>query len=235
MKRREIYDKINEKAGAIFYKPIQTYKYESLVMGCPVISNEGKWTRMYAVAPNTWRAFHTIDKTKTGASEIYKNYFIKNKDVIINELKNMKSSSELDELEEMILGEIRIELTNILPKMLRSYNRLRKPIDLYIEHIVSMAVELENYRERLIPLLFLPIDSEILSSEHIFEVCELNRCGLNRKSSYGNINDKQTYDYLQELLIEKASMINRDFNRIFFDLFWNDRYLKNGGNLFQTN
>lgn len=235
MERKNIYDMINEKANEIFYKPVQTYKYENLILGCPVVNNDGKLIKMYAVAPNTWRAFHKINKSKTGASHIYKNYFIKNKEDIINRLKNVKSSHELDEFEEIILSEIRIELTNILPKMLRSYNRLRKPIDLYIEHIVSMAMELENYRERLIPLLFLPIDSEILSSEHIFEIYELNRCGLNRKSSYGDINNKQIYDYLQELLIEKVSTINKDFNRIFFDLFWNDRYLKNGGNLFQTN
>lgn len=236
MQNREIYNIVANKAKAIFQRPAETYSYESIVVGCPVKSELGEAATMYAVAKNTWRGFHRIDKSKDGAGSVFMDYFIKKKQYVIDALKTINTVEELDLFEDQICQEIKEELVNIKQDMKKSYNKIRKPVDLYIEHIVSMAKELEGHRDRLAKLLFLPLDSQILASEYIFDTFELSRCGLKRSSTYGDIESKKVYKYIQELLITKAKEINeKEFCRIYFDLFWNDRYLKKGTNLFQTN
>lgn len=46
-------------------------------------------------------------------------------------------------------------------------------MDLYLEHLVAMAVELGDVRARLVPLLFLPLDSQILAHPGLFTEQEL--------------------------------------------------------------
>jgi len=134
---------------------------------------------------------------------------------------------------------VNFSLINCKPAQLQSYNKIRKPVDLYIEHLVAMAVELEEARAKLAPLLFLQLDSQILAHPGLFTDKELAEHGLTRKSTYKSITAERTYVEIQDLLAHKAATVaesmTRAFHVIYFDLVWNDRYRNWGSNLFETN
>ncbi len=52
--------------------------------------------------------------------------------------------------------------------MLRSYNKIRKPLDLYVEQGVAMASELVEVRSRRVPWLRLPLDSPMFPLSDLF-------------------------------------------------------------------
>lgn len=161
-----------------------------------------------------------------------------NKNYILNELKSINCKKDLDYLEEQLREELKIQFSkNIDEKRLNSFNRLRKPIDLVIEHIISMSFELNEIRNKIISSLYLPMDSQIFNSD-LFTNEELKKAGISKKLTYGNIISKDSYYYLQYLVEKKAEDISRnnkiDFFPIYFDLIWNDRYEKEGGNLFEV-
>ncbi len=79
-----MYESIREKSEHIFLHPSPTYKYDTIISGCNVLSSDGRYERMYAVARNTWRGFHRIDKDGIGAGNIFMTYFTKNKNYIIS-------------------------------------------------------------------------------------------------------------------------------------------------------
>jgi hypothetical protein len=47
-------------------------------------------------------------------------------------------------------------------------SELRKPVDLALENLVTMSLELDPAREKLVLLLFLPLDSQIFGNPLIF-------------------------------------------------------------------
>jgi hypothetical protein len=112
-------------------------------------------------------------------------------------------------------------------------------VDLYLEHLAAMAVELDGVRARLIPLLFLPLDSQIFAHPALFTEQELAGHGLSRASTYKDVMAERTHVALQELLVRKAATVakvrGRAFHVIYFDLIWNGRHRNWGGNLFETN
>ena len=153
---------------------------------------------------------------------------------MINNLKDIRSANELDEFEDEICKAIRKGLTNIDSVAKASYNKIRKPVDLYIEHIVSLSKEMNPYRKNLIEFLFIPLDSQIIGSPYIFTDYEIQRHGLRRNSTFKDITNKSTYQILQDTLISKTFTMP-GVKRIYFDLLWNDRYKMWGNNLFETN
>jgi len=226
-----------EKGESIFIKPQKLYSYDSIINGCMVIDSNGKAIKMYAVAQNTWRGFHKLDKEGIGSKEIFVPYFNNNRENIISGLKDINTVEELEVFENTISDELRAMLSKCIKNnMLDSYNKVRKPVDLYIEHIVSMAKEFTTaQREKLVPLLFLPLDSQIFASEYIFSVKELYSFGLKRGSTFKDVSSSKIYKAIQNSLIEKSLKINDSFQRIYFDFFWNERYKKTGASLFETN
>lgn len=234
-----LYITIKAHGDQIFQNPLRTYDYESIISGCPVQGKNGSITTMYAAASNTWRGFHKLDKEAAGAGIVFIRYFIENSDYIIRELSNITDNKQLDKLEDSICMAIKTNLKNIRQDMLVSYNKIRKPVDLYIEHIVSMATELDSYRKRLIPLLYLALDSQMFQSTVLFTDEELNRFKLSRMSSFKDIYRKNTYSQVQDLLQRKADSVSNvlgsEFHRIYFDLLWNERYKKDSTNLFYSN
>ncbi|GKT11026.1 hypothetical protein DSTSK_43310 [Desulforhabdus sp. TSK] len=102
-----------------------------------------------------------------------------------------------------------------------------------------MAADLEEARAKLVPLLFLPLDSQILAHPGLFTERELAAQGLTRGSTYKDITTESTHSAFQALLGQKAAAVTdahrRPFHVIYFDLVWNDRYRRWGGNLFETN
>lgn len=238
MQKPNIFEQISSKSMDIFANPKSSYPYNDLILGCQVnCSRQGKM--MYAVAPNTWRGFHKIDKSGQGAGEVFKNHFISHKHRILESLKQISNKQEMNEFEDSIRENIKGSFSNIKQYMLRPYNKLRKPIDLYIEHIVAMAFELEGYREKLYPVLFLPLDSQIFQSEFIFSQNELSAHGLDRQCTFKDVSSKDQYISLQNIVNQRAlqitKLINAPFESISFDLLWNNRYLKDGTTLFETN
>jgi hypothetical protein len=124
--------------------------------------------------------------------------------------------------------------------MLKSYNKVRKPVDLYIMNLVAMAVELDTQRAVLVPLLFVPLDSQIMQHAELFEDIQLKECGLSRTSTYKHVTTEATYRGLQNLLDDRAAAVKkrlalgRRFFPIYLDLIWNDKYSNWGSNLFEV-
>jgi len=118
-------------------------------------------------------------------------------------------------------------------------NKIRKPLDLYLEHQVAMARELAEIRPRLVPWLRLPLDSQMFGLPHLFSDADLRRCDLSRQSTYREVESNTQYHALQRIVNDRASefsaLAGRPFHPIYFDLWWNDRHRRSGGNLFEVN
>ena len=184
---------------------------------------------------NTYRAFHRIDKSKDGASVIFREYFISNKSKILDSFSKLLTRKNYDSYLDTICLELKQLLQeNIKNQQLDSYNKLRKPVDLYIEHIVSMDEDFKDFREKITPFMYLPLDSWIFQNEIIFPNENLCDLGLKRRFSLSAIKSKHHYLKIQEFVEYRAKLLGVKCE-IFFDLFWNNRFERVGGNLFELN
>lgn len=144
-------DRVNlilKKARNIFIDPKPLYHYNDIVSGVRVISNYGLSKIMKAVDINSF-IHYRFNKESNLILNIYQTYLNSNKDFIINKLTSIKNNAELDQFEDQIRDKIIREYNKInfnTKTNIFSYNRVRKIIDLYIEHVVSMAVELKYNR-----------------------------------------------------------------------------------------
>lgn len=228
-----------DKSDQVFLRPAPRYSWDEIVSGAPVRSQSGRTRRMSAVGQNTFRGFHRVNKACPGAKEGFVNYFLDERAALVDVLSAIRTRDDLNRLSNRICDCVRSRLNNCLPTQLRAYNKVRKPVDLYIEHLVAMAVELDEARAALVPLLFLPLDSQILRHTGLFTGEELAAHVLSRASTYKDITCEWTHGALQALLVQKAEAVaaawRRPFHVIYFDLVWNSRYLNWGGNLFETN
>jgi transcriptional regulator with XRE-family HTH domain len=228
-----------DKADQVFLRPSPLYSWDEIVSGAPVRSPAGGIRRMFAVAQNTFRGFYRVNKACPGAKEGFINYFLEQRPALVEALSAIRTRDDLNRLSNRICEGVRAKLTNCSPAQLRAYNKVRKPVDLYLEHLVAMAAELDGVRAQLVPLLFLPLDSQILAHPGLFTEQELAGHGLSRVSTYKDITAERTHAALQELLPQKAAAVaearGRPFHVIYFDLVWNGRYRNWGGNLFETN
>ena len=131
-----LFEQIQQKAEIIFNAPFPTYKYDGIIFGCNVKSPIGNgYTQMSAVGTNTWRGFHRTPNSLSGSKDVFTGYFKERVAFIIDTLKSIRIVEELDHFENEIYLGIRKRLQgNIRSDMLTSYNKIRKPIDLYIEH-----------------------------------------------------------------------------------------------------
>jgi hypothetical protein len=122
---------------------------------------------------------------------------------------------------------------NIRKDQLLSFNKLRKPVDIVIEHMISMGSDFNSVRQSLTKHLFLPLDSQMFQSSIVFSDEEIQYLKIDRTFTFKDIRSNSHYYEIQSFLSDKAARLNID--RIFFDLLWNERYKSNGGNLFETN
>jgi len=228
-----------EHAERVFMQPTVCYSWDEIVNGVPVQSAGGTTKRMWAVAPNTFRGFHLIDKSQPGARDVFHTYFMRQRPQIVGALSRIATWEELHNCANRLCDEIRPLLSNIKPHMLLSYNKIRKPVDLYLEHLVAMGRELDGPRKTLVPLLYLPLDSQIMANSAILSDVQLAAHGLNRASTYGEVQEEANYIALQKCIRERAHSVGRDlalsFHAIYFDLVWSGRWRSKGGNLFMTN
>jgi len=213
---------INEVGEKVFYDPSPLLPYNQIVIK--------------ALIGNTFRAFYRIDKSKTGAGFIFRKVLNELQTEIINSLNNAKSESDVDSLSNSICGKLLPQIEKVvLPTQLQPYNKLRKPFDIFIEHVVALLDEFDPVtRKRLAPLLYLPLDSWMFKSEIVFSDNELKELKLKRNYTYSSIIEESHYLEIQDFLKEKAKRIGVK-HRIFFDMVWSNRYDLDGTNLFLTN
>ena len=162
-----------EKAAEVFLRPSPQYSWDYIVPR--------------AVAQNTFRGFHRIETTRSGAKEAFIGYFRERGTSLIASLLKTRTRDQMHDLGNRVCDDVRARLTNCKQFQLRPYNKIRKPVDLYFEHLVAMAFELEHVRAQLVPLLSLPLDSQILASTAIFADEELYGYGLSRSSTYQDV------------------------------------------------
>ena len=212
---------INKVGQRVFYNPTPLIDYDQLVRK--------------SLGPNTYRGFHKVDKSLPGAKDAFEKVLIKNSKSIIDSLRAAKTQTDLDFLEIDICKTLKKELKkNIDNRQLNSFNKLRKPIDIVIEHIVAMGTDMASTRQKITKHLFLPLDSQMFKSNIVFSDKELSDLKLKRTFTFKDINDETHYYEIQDFLNKKSKTIGIE-NRIFLDLVWNDRYKSNGTNLFATN
>jgi hypothetical protein len=224
-----------------FLHPKIKYDYDQIIDGVII---EGK--KQKAVDVNTTQAFGrkfrnggNFYDNKLKAMEVFDRYFKEQRFFVISRIRDVHKKSDLDILEQDIYK----ALFNILKTAevkLDSYNRIRKIINLYIEHIVAMANEIDDdTRATMTPLLFLPIDSKIIGNEKIINTYYREKWGLKSNSGFGDIKDKRTFDEIQEYIVNLSlsisAMLNKAFCPIYFDVFWGKRLNSSGINLFYAN
>lgn len=244
----EFWKKLAIRAEEVFCKPSVLYAWGDIVTGVMVCPPGRSPKGTEAVSTNTWRSHHRLDKSKDGSSAAYKAFFTSNRDELIEKLESTRDRQELHALANQVVSQIKGRLGNTKDKVLASYNSLRKPVDLYLMNLVAMATEIDAAtRSRLIPLLYLPIDSQILDSFalpgdetfSLFTKQELRSKGLKAGSSYGHVATEGTYLDLQAIISrrasEAASASGVQYHPIYFDMLWNQRYERLGRNLFETN
>jgi hypothetical protein len=231
------------KGNQIFFNPRPLYSFSEIIWGAKILRKNGKFGTIRAVDKNSF--IHYRFKLESGKIlNFYQEIFESYKHIIINNLSVINSRDELekfeDEMREIVINKYN-QIAFSTQTDIYSYNRVKKIINLYMQNLVTMARELSNIRNRIVPLLSLPLDSQIFKSPDIFSDRELSYCGLSRNSSYGSLTLKKNYNYLQNLLIEKASSLSEKekFYPVYFDLIWknkdkNHRYCSWGNNLFET-
>ena len=236
---RATLQKVIDRAELIFLTPQPQYTWRGIVTGVEVRNLRGGTQKLAAVSQNTWRGFHKVDKNLPGAAEGFRGYWLENGVRFLRELGDVESEADLDALVDRIGEAVQARLTNIRPTMLRSYNKIRKPLDLYVEHGVAMAGELAEVRSRLAPWLRLPLDSQLFQLPDLFSDGDLRRLHLSRQSTYREVDSIDQYHALQQLVKNRArefsALAGRPFHPIYFDLWWNDRHRRSGGNLFEMN
>jgi hypothetical protein len=212
--------KILKKIGTeVFFEKRKTFDYSTLTHGV-------------VLGPNSYRGFHKIDKSKTGSKEAFETVFTKNKDFIITELKNVKNEKELDTIENEICKKLKSALKkNIDNRQLDSFNKLRKPIDIAVEHFIAMGDDFVEVKNIISPFLFLPLDSQMFLSNVVFSDSEIKELRIKRTFTFKDITDKQHYYEIQEYLKTKAQKLGIE-NRIYFDLIWGDRYKRKSSEIF---
>lgn len=234
-----IYEKLLIRGSEIFLSPDEEYPASKIIFGVNV-NNGNKVKLMRAIDRNTYRGFHKINKSLIGPKEIIETFINSRLSWIIDSLKTVQNKQKYEYLCMTITEELREQLSkNVKDHMLKSYNKVRKPVDLLLEHIVSMASELREYRKSLVPFLDVPLDSYILESDIIFDQDSKSLLGIKPGATYKDILSKEQYKNIQAFIQQKSTEISttyhQDFYPIYFDLLWNSRYNRDGQNLFKTN
>lgn len=211
---------INKVGQQVFHNPSPLVDYETLALK--------------SLGSNTYRGFHRFDKSKKGSKEIFEKILIENSKYIIGSVKKAKNEKDIDHLESELCKILKSELKNIKINQLNSFNKLRKPVDILIEHLVAMGNDFNNSRQSLTKHLFLPLDSQMFKSNFVFSDKEISELKIKRSYTFKDIEDENQYYEIQEFLRQKAIKVGIS-NRIFFDLIWNERYKSAGKNLFETN
>lgn len=213
------------------------HSYTDLANGVKRSSPRGDIV-MTAVAVSSFQSYPPEQRQEM--LEFLRDFFLSKRTLILHDLPSCKTVEQLDVFSEQLRSQMLGEYSKVpfaQSHRVESFNRTRNLIDLYIEHLVSMAAELAHLRSQLVPLLFLPLTSQIFSSG-IFRSDELQKAHVSEKSTFGELVLRSDYQFLQQIALEKAQEFGSSFYRIYFDLMWqgkgkNRRYQEPSFNLFE--
>lgn len=222
-----------------------TYQYEKVIGGKDF---DGNRRLQKAVSGNTFRSFHCQEGALKGPMHTCDAYFIDNKVRIIEELRRIDNAECFHNLANVYAEELRGLLKGIVIKngldkkhkgqSIWSYGKVRKPVDIYLNSLVLMAEELRCVRCQLIPFLSLALDSRFFSTDFIFTDDDLRKASeknkgiaIKRGSSFIDVVTECAYRYLQKRVADLATDLANHFglprfHPIYFELLWNDRYLR---------
>lgn len=188
-----------------------------------------------SLGSNTYRGFHRIDKDQDGAGAIFRQVLVRKRNLIQVRTNTATSESDLNILLKNVCRTLKKKLSqNIRADQLNSFNKIRKPMDIVIQHMVAMGEDFADARRNATEFLFLPLDSQVFQSDFIFTDQETSALGIKRTYTFKDIESEAHYFEIQDFLREKAKRIGIR-HRIYFDLVWNNRYASSGTNLFSTN
>lgn len=222
-----------QHAQRLFLSPDPVYQWEEIVRGVQVCFPNSHTERRDAVGV-TFRGFYKIDKSLTGAKEVYDRFFLENKESILRRLQNIEDQSNLHDLSDEWRQSIVRQLGNIRPEHVKSYGKTRKPIDLYTMNLIALSAEAGILRERIVPLLLLPLDSQMF--QKAFSADELRPFGLTSRSTYGDLRSEKDYTALQGVANRRARDLTKQFGTsvhpIYLEMLWRNRMSGEGQNLF---
>lgn len=224
-------------AGQIFLTPTPTYEWDQIIEGVMVAYPDGSRGKRKAVDQKTFRGFYRLPGVARGAQDPCDAFFLTKKAGIRLALNQVSDREGLHRACESWRRELKSALANrIIRKHLEPYGKTRKVIDLYVMNLVAHAKELSEFRERLVPLLFLPLDKHMF--EKAFTHDELRRFGLSPNSTYGDVKEEATYMSLQKIVQSRTKSLTKELGRvvhpIYFDMKWRNRPGAQAGNLFSA-
>lgn len=221
------------------------YSYEKVIRGVRV---DGNPRPQKAVAGNTFRSFHRQEGALKGPMHTCDAYFLDNRVRIIEELRCIDNAECFHNLTNVYVEGLRGKLKDIVieygldrihkGQFIRSYGKVRKPVDIYLNSLVLMAEELRCVRCQLIPLLNLALDSQFFSADFIFTDDDLRKASeknkgitIKRDSSFIDVVTECAYRYLQKRVADLATDLANHFglprfHPIYFELLWSDRYTR---------
>lgn len=112
---------------------------------------------------------------------------------------------------------------------------------LFFQQIQCLTIDRDMYDKVTVYILLLKIYTTYCICEnkkfyYSTNSSQLYSYGIKSNASFKDVQTRKTYSELQDILYKKAAEISdcigKEFNRIYFDLLWNDRYKKSGNNLF---
>lgn len=220
-------------AERLFLSPEPQYEWDQIIAGVQVCFSDGRTERRDAVG-TTFRGFYKLNKALRGAKEVYDSFFVQNERTIQANLSAVTDRNALHRLCDEWRQQIVRGLSNIRSEHVTSYGKTRKPIDLYVMNLVAMATELNEARRRLVPLLFLPLDSQMF--QKAFTDDELRPFGLSHRSTYGDVKGPDVYLALQQLACARVRDLSEQLgytvHPIYLEMLWRDRLDNRGSNLF---
>jgi hypothetical protein len=186
-----------------------------------------------SISFNTYRGFWRLTSSSPGASLLVRNYFNSQTTIIRDTLKRINTEIELDQFAHLNAEKLRDLLKPFMSTKIdiESYNKTRKLVDLFFEHFVALDEGLRFHRKILVPLLFVPLDSQILNCVDLFSSDDRKKLGIPSNMSFSRIKTKNLYNTIQTFLKEQAQLLNVE-NTIYFDLIWNNSHLSNASNLY---
>ena len=227
------------RADALFMRPQPTYAWAEILEGAAVHGVAGRVHAMRAVSGNTVRGLHKLDKDASNVDAIA-SHFVAQQHAMLHSLANLETRMQYDAFCDELRAGLAAALSHVKPEMLVSYNRIRKLVDLVMEHLVAMAEEIKPaLRARLVPWLYLPLDSQMLGNEVLFDTAIVQRIAGQARPGYGQIRQRSDYVTLQTALDARCQIlsdqIGQPMHPIYFDLLWRDRLHATGGILFEVN
>ena len=223
----KIFKKIQDKFECVIVpSPTKSYK----IQGLKIIDSETHKVLGKIIVGNTFRGYHRINTDLPGGSIIVNEFFEQHSVQIASDLAKIRNRREMDEFANKLSKKIKRKLHNkIIEAKLKSYNKCRKLVDLYLVHYVLLSNEIKSsVRTRLISCLFVPLDSQILN-EIVVATCPFN---LPIKLTMSDVQTKDQYDMIQNQIL-KISLQAKLTAPIAFDLLWRKRYEAKGSDFLE--